>query len=104
MIKNLPANAGERGDVGSIPGLGRSPGVGDHNPLQYSPMRTGISGDEVSYIVTLSQMIQNSSHSSKTVILYIFNDFVSPPCFACVAILLMFLTVSSGFSSLFAAP
>ena len=33
VVKNLPANAG---DVGSIPGLGRSPGVGNGNPLQYS--------------------------------------------------------------------
>ena len=33
MTKNLPANAG---DVGSIPGLGRSPGKGNGNPLHYS--------------------------------------------------------------------
>jgi len=33
MIKNLPANAGEGRDVGSIPGLGRSPGGGNGNPL-----------------------------------------------------------------------
>ena len=33
MVKNLPANAG---DVGLIPGSGRSPGVGNGNPLQYS--------------------------------------------------------------------
>ena len=33
MVKNLPANAG---DSGSIPGLGRSPGVGNGNPTQYS--------------------------------------------------------------------
>jgi hypothetical protein len=33
MIKNLPASAG---DTGLIPGLGRSPGVGSGNPLQYS--------------------------------------------------------------------
>ena len=32
-VKNPPANAG---DLGSIPGLGRSPGVGNGNPLQYS--------------------------------------------------------------------
>ena len=32
-VKNLPANAG---DTGSIPGLGRSPGEGNGNPLQYS--------------------------------------------------------------------
>ena len=33
MVKNLPANAG---DAGLIPGLGRSPGEGNGNPLQYS--------------------------------------------------------------------
>ena len=33
MVKNPPANAGI---VGSIPGLGRSPGEGNGNPLQYS--------------------------------------------------------------------
>ena len=32
MVKNLPANAE---DVGSIPGLERSPRVGNGNPLQY---------------------------------------------------------------------
>ena len=36
MVKSLPANAGDGGDVGSIPGLGRSPGVGNGNPLQDS--------------------------------------------------------------------
>ena len=33
MVKNLPANAE---DMGSIPGLGRSPGEGNGNLLQYS--------------------------------------------------------------------
>ena len=36
MVKNLPANAGDLGDVGSIPGSGRSPGRGKGNLLQYS--------------------------------------------------------------------
>ena len=36
MVKNLPANAGDARDVGSIPGLGSSPGVGNGNLLQYS--------------------------------------------------------------------
>jgi len=35
-IKNPTANAGDVRDVGSIPGLGRCPGGGDGNPLQYS--------------------------------------------------------------------
>ena len=34
--KNLPANAGDIRDMGLIPGLGRSPGGGHGNPLQYS--------------------------------------------------------------------
>ena len=36
MVKNLPANAEDVRDVGSIPGSGRSPGGGYDNPLQYS--------------------------------------------------------------------
>ena len=36
MIKNLPASVGDIRDMGSIPGLGRSPGGGHGNPLQYS--------------------------------------------------------------------
>ena len=36
VVKNPPANAGDIKDVGSIPGLGRSPGEGHGNPLQYS--------------------------------------------------------------------
>ena len=35
-VMNLLANAGDVKDVGLIPGLGRSPGVGNGNPLQYS--------------------------------------------------------------------
>ena len=36
VVKNPPANAGDIRDMGSIPGLGRSPGGGHGNPLQYS--------------------------------------------------------------------
>ena len=35
VVKNLPANAGDVGGVGLIPELGRSPGGGHGNPLQY---------------------------------------------------------------------
>ena len=38
-IKNLPANAGE---LGSIPGSGRSPGEGNGNPLQYSCLENSV--------------------------------------------------------------
>ena len=36
MLKTLPANAGDMGDVGSVPGSGRSPGRVHGKPLQYS--------------------------------------------------------------------
>ena len=36
MVRNLPANAGDIRDTGSIPGSGRSPGEGNGNPFQYS--------------------------------------------------------------------
>ena len=36
VVKNLPANAENRRDMGLTPGLGRSPGGGHGNPLQYS--------------------------------------------------------------------
>ena len=36
VVKNEPANAGDAKDAGLIPGLGRSPGGGNGNPLQYS--------------------------------------------------------------------
>ena len=61
-VKNLPA-----GDPGSIPGLGRSPGGGRGNPLQYSclesPMDRGVWPPTV-HVVTKSQAIlkQLSTH------------------------------------------
>ena len=36
VVKNLPPNAGDVGDAGLISGVGRSPGGGNGNPLQYS--------------------------------------------------------------------
>ena len=36
MVKNLPANAGDVRDRGSVPGQGRSPAGGNGNPFQYS--------------------------------------------------------------------
>ena len=36
VVKNMPGNAGEAGDAGSIPESGISPGVGNSDPLQYS--------------------------------------------------------------------
>ena len=46
VLKNSPANAGATGDLVLIPGLERSPGEGNGNPLQYpclgNPMDRGV--------------------------------------------------------------
>ena len=41
VVKNLPANAG---DAGSIPGLGRSPGEGNGDPLWWTEEPSGLQG------------------------------------------------------------
>ena len=42
VVKNLPADAGDSRDAGSIPESGRSPGGGNGNPLQYSCLENTI--------------------------------------------------------------
>ena len=49
VVKNLPANAGDMGDEGSIPGWGRASGGGNDNPLQY--LKREGKGNESSYLL-----------------------------------------------------
>ena len=51
MVKNPPANTGDTGNLGSIPELGRSPGGGNGNPLQYSFLGNPMDGGEWQTIV-----------------------------------------------------
>ena len=44
VVKNLPASARDTGDVGLIPGSGRSSGGGNGNPLQYSRLENPMDG------------------------------------------------------------
>ena len=44
MVKNPPDNSGAAGDLGSIPGSGRSPGEENGNPLQYSCLENSMDG------------------------------------------------------------
>ena len=57
-VKNLPANAGDTRDVGSVPGSGRSPGGGHGNPVQYSclenPINRGAWGATVRRVAELN--------------------------------------------------
>ena len=78
MLKNPPANVV---DVGSIPGLGRSAGEGNGNPLQYSclgnPMDRGTQKATVHgsqgvghNLATKQQQNTTSSASSSLIVLY----------------------------------
>ena len=42
VVKNLPPNAGEAGDMGSVPELGKSPEEGNGNPLLYSCLENSV--------------------------------------------------------------
>ena len=44
VVKNLPANAGDIRDSGSVLGSGRAPGGGNGNPLQFSCLENPIDG------------------------------------------------------------
>ena len=46
VVKNLPANAGDIRDLGSIPGLGRSPGESNGYPLQSSCLEKPMDGGD----------------------------------------------------------
>ena len=54
VVKNPPASTGDMRDVGSIPGLGRSPGGGLGNPLQYSCLKN--STDRASRPATVQRL------------------------------------------------
>ena len=42
VVKSSPANAGDTGDMGLIPGWGRFPGEGNGNPLQHSSLNNSV--------------------------------------------------------------
>ena len=44
LVRNPPATAGDTRGTGSIPGLGRSPGEGNGNPIQYSCLENPMGG------------------------------------------------------------
>ena len=57
VVKNLPAYGGDVRAVGSIPGLGRSPGGGHGNPLQYSCLENPM--DRGAWWATVDRVIQS---------------------------------------------
>ena len=69
MVKNLPANAGDAGNADLIPGLGRSPGGGNRNPLQDScvknPMDRGAWRAMVHGVTKSQTRLSACTHDSK---------------------------------------
>ena len=66
MVKKLPANAGDTGDLGdagSIPGLKRAPRVGSGNPLQYSCLENSM--DRAAWRVTVHGVAESDTISDK---------------------------------------
>ena len=59
VVKNLPANAGDIRDVGSIPGSRRSPRGGHGNPLQYSCLEKVM--DRGAWWVTIHRAIKSQT-------------------------------------------
>ena len=54
VVKNLPANAG---DMGTVPGLERSPGEGNGNPLHYSCLENPM--DKVAWWATVHRVAKS---------------------------------------------
>ena len=59
MIKNLPADAGDVKDMGSIPGSGRFPGGGHGNPLEHSCLKNPM--DRRAWWVTVHRVTKSQT-------------------------------------------
>ena len=62
VVKNPPANTGDTRDMDLIPGLGRSPGEGNDNPLQYSCLKNAMARG--SWQVTLHGVAKSQTRLS----------------------------------------
>ena len=83
VVKNPPANARDARNMGLIPGLGRSPGEENGNPLQYSCLETSMDRGAwraVTHGVTKSQMWLSSSRWRILVSWF----FFFPPFYHCL--------------------
>ena len=69
MVKNLPANARDARDMGSIPGLGRSPARENSNPLQYSCLENPMDREvlPVTFYRVANSGTQPTTHALHTV-------------------------------------
>ena len=61
MVKNPPASARDTRDVGSVPGLERSPGGGNGNPHQYSCLENLMDREELGGLQSTGSQISDST-------------------------------------------
>ena len=71
MVKNLPAS---EGDASSIPGSGRSSGVGNGNPLQYSCLENSM--DRGAWRATVYGVTRSRAQLSMHTFIYTFPDYL----------------------------
>ena len=82
MVKNLPANAGDTGNVDLIPGLGRFPGEGNGNGLQYSCLGNPMDEEPVGLQVDTTEQLNRHTCICLHRILLIFKKIIiKQPCF-----------------------
>ena len=62
QVRNLPVSAGDTGGTGLIPGMGRPPGGGHGNPLQYSCLENPV--DRGAWWATVCGVTKNQSQLS----------------------------------------
>ena len=71
-VKNPPANAGDTGDAGSIPGSGRSTGGGNGYPLQYSCLKNPM--DRGAWRATVHGVAKSRTEHTHTQNIVYFNE------------------------------
>ena len=73
MVKNQTASAGDSRDMGSIPGLGRSPGEGNGNPFQYSCLENPM--DRGAWPATVHGVAESDATENITLLIFAEKQF-----------------------------
>ena len=66
MVKNPPAKVGDTGDMGFIPGSGRSPGGRNDNPLRYSCLDNPVDRGAWQAVAMWSQRVRHTDTQAHT--------------------------------------
>ena len=70
LVKNPPANAGDARDTGSIPKLGRSPGVRNGNPLPSSCLENSM--DRGAWQATVLGVVKSQTRLSRRAMIMVY--------------------------------